>query len=105
VVVIAGKDKGKTGQIMRIDKQKSRVTVEKVNMRTRHIKKTAQQAGQKIQYEAALSASNVMMIDPKTKKRTRIAYKKLDNGKKQRVYKKSAEEIKNPEKKVAAKSK
>jgi large subunit ribosomal protein L24 len=93
VVVIAGKDKGKTGKVMRVMKKTNKVVVEKVNYRTRHIKKTATRAGDKIRYEAPLDASNVMLIDPKTSKRTRVGYKKLDNGKKVRVAKKSGETV------------
>lgn len=72
VVVISGKDKGKTGTVMRVLKSTDRVVVEGINMRTRHIRKTPQQAGQKIRYEASIHASNVMPIDAKTKKRTRV---------------------------------
>lgn len=103
VVVIAGKDKGKTGKVMRLLKKTNKVIVEKVNMRTRHIKKTAQQAGQKITYEAALDASNVMALDPKSKKRSRLAYKKLESGKKQRIFRQSGDEMKDPDKQVKAK--
>ena len=75
VIVITGKDKGKQGAIMRVLPEKNRVVVEGINMRVRHIRKTAQQAGSRITYEASLHASNVMIIDPKTKKPTRIGYK------------------------------
>lgn len=103
VVVIAGKDKGKTGKIMRLMREVNKVVVEGVNIRTRHVKKTANRAGEKIQYEAALHASNVMIIDPESKKRSRIGYKKLENGKKQRFYKKSKNEIKDTTVKVKTK--
>jgi large subunit ribosomal protein L24 len=89
IVVIAGKDKGKTGKITRILRAANKIIVEKVNIRTKHIKKTAQKAGEKIQYEAAIDASNVMFIDPKSNKRTRLGYRKLDNGKKERITKNS----------------
>lgn len=75
VVVIAGKDKGKQGTVMRVLESKGRLVVEGINMRTRHIKKTTQGAGQRIKYEASIHVSNVMLIDPKTKKPTRIGYK------------------------------
>ena len=89
IVVIAGKDKGKTGKIVRILSKQNKVVVEKINLRTKHIKKTNEKAGEKIQFEAPIHASNVMLIDPDTKKRTRIGYKKLENGKKERIAKKS----------------
>ncbi len=89
VMVIAGKDKGKSGKIMKIDRKNSRVTVEKINMLTKHVKKTYNRPGEKITYEGSLSVSNVMAIDPKSGKPTRLSYKKLANGKKERVTQKS----------------
>ena len=88
VIVITGKDKGKTGTVLRILPDANRVVVADINMRTRHVKATAQSAGQKITYEASLDASNVMLVDPKTNKPTRVGYK-IENGKKVRVAKKS----------------
>lgn len=90
VVVIAGKDKGKTGKITKLLKKQGKIVVEKVNLRTKHIKKTAERAGEKIQYEAPIDASNVMLVCPKTKKRTRVGYK-IEAGKKVRISKKSGE--------------
>ncbi len=90
VLVIAGKDKHKTGTIIAIDSQKNKVKIEKINLRTRHIKKRYGQAGDKVVSEGFISASNVMVIDPKTDKPTRVGYKKLANGKKERISKKSA---------------
>lgn len=85
VLVISGKDRGKVGRITRIIVKSSRLVVEGVNIRTKHIKKTQQQAGQKITFEAPISISNVMILDPSNNKPTRIGYKMLDNGKKERV--------------------
>jgi large subunit ribosomal protein L24 len=93
VVVIAGKDKGKTGNIMRVLRKTNKVFVEKINMKIKHIKKTAQKAGEKITFEGAVDASNVMLIDPVTGKRTRIGYRKMENGKKERIAKKSKQSI------------
>jgi len=90
VRVIAGKDRGKSGKIIRIDHKKNRVTVEKVNLRTRHLKKSiSNPTGDKITYEAPFSACNVMVIDPQGEKPTRIQYKMLGNGKKERIAVKS----------------
>lgn len=89
VMVIAGKDKGKSGKITKIDHKNNRVTVETVNLRTKHVKRKMNQPGEKISYEAPLSASNVMVIDPKTSKPTRIQYKLLNNSKKERISSKS----------------
>ena len=93
VLVIAGKYKGKKGNVMKVFKKLNKVVVEKVNIRTRHIKKTATQAGQRVQYEAPFDASNVMVICPKTKKPTRVGYKIDDKGKKYRVAKISGAEL------------
>ena len=73
VLVISGKDRGKTGSIIRVMPEDNRVIVGGINIRTRHVKKTPQQAGRILKYEAALSASNVMILDPKTGKPARIA--------------------------------
>lgn len=87
VLVIAGKDKGKTGKVIKTYKKRNKVVVEKVNIITKHIKKTQQRAGEKIKYEAPIDASNVMILDPKENKPTRVGYKKTENGKKERVSK------------------
>lgn len=94
VVVITGKDKGKQGTILRVLETNNRVVVEGINMRIRHIKKTQNQAGQRLSYEASIHASNVMILDPKTKKPTRIGYK-IDpkTGKKSRIALLSGEVI------------
>jgi hypothetical protein len=68
--------------------------VEGVNMRVRHVKKTTQQAGQRIHFEASLHASNVMLLDPKTKKPTRIGYRRDEKtGRRMRIAKKSNDVI------------
>src|SRR3989344_2485705 len=92
VVIITGKDKGRTGKVLRVLPLKTRVVVEGVNMRTRHIPKTPQRAGQKIRYEASLHVSNVMLVDPKTKKRTRIGFV-VENGVKKRIARRSGETL------------
>lgn len=89
VVVIAGKDRNKTGKVMRVLEKSGRVVVEGLNTVTRHMKKTAQKKGQKVSFEAPLNASNVMLIDPKTKKATRIGYRVSKDGKKERIAKNS----------------
>jgi len=103
-MVIAGKDKGKSGKITKINRKTNRVTVEKINMRIKHIKKTSGQAGEKITFEGSLSASNVMAIDPKTGKPTRIKYKALANGKKERVTSKSSVSLDNVSESAAPKA-
>lgn len=93
VVIIAGKDKNKTGKVTKILRKQNKIVVEKINLRTKHVKKTAERAGEKIQYEAPFDASNAMLIDPKTKKRSRIGYKVSGKDKKQRVSKASKETL------------
>lgn len=92
IIVITGKDKGKTGKILRVLPDTERVIVEGVNMRTRHIRKTPQRPGQIIRYEASIHISNVMLLDLKTKKRARIGYQ-INDGKKVRISKRSGEVI------------
>lgn len=103
VLVIAGKYKGKTGNVMRVYDKQSKVTVEKVNIRTRHIRKTATRAGQKLQFEAPFSISNVQLICPSCNKVTRIAYKTPDKGKKYRICKKCGESVEQAKSKVEKK--
>lgn len=89
VVVIAGKERNKTGKVMRVLRKTERVVVDGLNKVVRHMRKTKTQAGQKVSFEAPLHASNVMVLDPKTKKATRIGYKINKDGKKERIAKKS----------------
>ncbi|OXS52740.1 50S ribosomal protein L24 [Cohnella sp. CIP 111063] len=94
VIVISGKDKGKKGRIIAAYPRENRVLVEGVNMIKRHTRPNPQnQQGGIIEREAAIHASNVMHIDPKSGKPTRIGYQTLDNGKKVRVAKRSGESI------------
>jgi large subunit ribosomal protein L24 len=88
VIVIAGKDKGKKGKVVKANPASGTVLIEGVNLITRHIKRQGATPGQKVTYEKPIDASNVMLIDPKTGEPTRIGYK-LEGGKKFRVAKKS----------------
>ncbi len=89
IMVIAGKHKGKTGKILRTFEETNKIIVEKVNMQTDYKKKSQNAPGQKVQKEGAIDASNIMILDPKTKKPTRIGYRFLPSGKKERFAKKS----------------
>ncbi len=93
VKVVTGKDKGKTGKVTKTFSSSNKVVVEKVNIRTKHIKKTARKAGEKVQYEAPINASNVMLICPGCKETTRVAYKVSKGTKKRRTCKKCKEII------------
>ncbi|MDA8195495.1 MAG: 50S ribosomal protein L24 [Thermaerobacter sp.] len=89
VRVLAGRDKGKDGAILRAIPKEDRVVVEKVNLVKRHQKPTAEFAeGGIITKEAPIHVSNVMVICKSCKKPTRVAHKFLDNGKKVRACKK-----------------
>ena len=89
VVVISGKDKGKEGKITHVLRSENRVVIEGVNVVKKHVKGNGQQAGSINEVEAPIHASNVMIIDPKTKKPTRIGHSVNKDGKKIRVAKKS----------------
>lgn len=92
VIVIAGKDKGKEGKI--IAKKGEKVFVEGVNMVKKHVKPNGQnENGGIFDKEAAIHVSNVMIIDPKTKKRARITKQINKDGKKVRVSSKSKNEL------------
>ncbi len=93
VLVTTGKYKGKTGIVMRVFKKTDRITVEKVAIRTKHIKKTANQAGQRIKFEAPFNMSNVMVICPNCDKTTRIGYSIPKKGKKFRICLKCKESV------------
>ncbi|MBU2213141.1 50S ribosomal protein L24 [Patescibacteria group bacterium] len=93
VVVITGKDKGKTGKVLRVLESADRIVVSDVNMRTKHLRKQPNRQGQIIRYEASLQISNVMLVDSKTKKRTRIGFVVDEKGKKKRIAKKSGEAV------------
>ena len=94
VFVNAGNDKGKTGKVLEVLREKDRVVVEVINMVSKHTKPNAQHPqGGIIKQEAAIHISNVQLLDPKTSAPTRVAMQVVD-GKKVRVAKKSGEEIK-----------
>jgi large subunit ribosomal protein L24 len=94
VVVIAGKDKGKTGNIKKIDRSKGKVTVEGLNMVTKAQKPmpAAQIQGGLIKVEAPMDSSNVMIVCPACDKPTKAVMKVID-GKKVRVCKKCGEQL------------
>ncbi|MBQ7453162.1 MAG: 50S ribosomal protein L24 [Clostridia bacterium] len=87
VVIIAGKDKGKTGKVMAVSPSQAKVIVEGVNIVSRHTKpRSAQDQGGIIKHEAPISVSNVMVICPKCGKATRVYHKEVE-GKMVRVCK------------------
>ncbi|WP_072726086.1 50S ribosomal protein L24 [Tepidibacter thalassicus] len=94
VVVIAGKDKGKKGKVLKVFPKTQRVIVEGVNMVTKHQKPNAKvQQGGIIHQEAAIHISNVMPFDAKAGKGVRVGFKVLEDGTKVRISRKTGEEI------------
>jgi large subunit ribosomal protein L24 len=93
VIVISGKDKGKTGVVKSVYPKESRVVVVGVNMITRHTKPTqTNPQGGRVKVEAPIHVSNVALVDPKEKKPTRVGYKMVKD-RKVRVAKRSGETI------------
>ena len=93
VIVIAGSNKGKEGTVKKVLREENRLIVEGVNIVKRHQKSNGQESGGIVEVEAPIHASNVMIIDPKTKKRTRIGHTTDKNNKKIRISKKSNEKL------------
>jgi large subunit ribosomal protein L24 len=94
VIVIAGKDKGSSGRVLKVLPKEERVVVEGVNLVKRHTKPDiAHPQGGVVSKEASLHLSNVALRDPKTGKPTRVGFKVNDKGRKVRVAKGSGVEI------------
>lgn len=93
VCVITGKDKGKSGQVLKVNRQDNRLIVQGINLVKRHQKQTVAQEGGIIAKEASIHISNVAHVDPASKKPTRVGIKFLKDGKKVRVAKRSGETI------------
>lgn len=99
VLVLSGKDKGKTGKVVRALPKLDAVLVEGVNLITKHIKAGAGRPGERVTFEKPLPVCKVkLVVDGKP---TRVGYKMLENGKKQRIAKKTGEAIVSTFKKVA----
>ena len=93
VEILAGKDRGKRGEVTVVNPSERKVTVKKLNMVTRHIKpKQAGQKGERITSEAQIDISNVALVCPHTDKPTRVGFK-VKEGSKVRISKKSGKEI------------
>jgi large subunit ribosomal protein L24 len=99
VEVMSGKDKGKTGKVLRVEPKKNRVFVEGMNIQKRHTKprsirdaQRAEAVGGVIEQEGPIHISNVMLVDPKTNKPTRVKVSR-EGGQRSRIAKKSGESI------------
>ena len=97
-MVMTGKDRGKTGVIVKVLQKDNKVIIEGVNKRVKHVKGKNQQPGERVEFNAPIHVSNISVIDPKDGKPTRVGYK-YDGNQKLRIAKKSGEVV------VAQKSK
>jgi large subunit ribosomal protein L24 len=96
VIVISGKDKGKTGKVLRVDRASQRVFVEGLNMIKRHQRPTPGRPNQQvgvIEREGPIHVSNVAIVDPKDHKPTRIGVRRDENGRRMRVTRRSGSEL------------
>ncbi|HZS81911.1 MAG TPA: 50S ribosomal protein L24 [Stellaceae bacterium] len=91
VVVITGRDKGKTGEVLRVLPKEARLIVQGVNVVKRHTRPAMGNPGGIVEKEATIHISNVAHIDPKSSKPTRVGFKTLADGRKVRVSRRSGE--------------
>ena len=92
VMVVAGKERGKKGKVLRVIPEKGRVVVERLNLIKKHQKPTQKvRQGGIIEREGSIHLSNVMLVDPSSDKPTRVGMKALSDGKKVRVARRSGE--------------
>jgi large subunit ribosomal protein L24 len=96
VVVISGKDRGKTGKIIRVDRSRDRVYVEGINIVKRHQRPNPGRPNAQvgvIEREGPVHVSNVALLDPKDRKPTRVGTRRTEEGRRMRVTKRSGTEI------------
>ena len=93
VVVLTGKDKGKTGEVIEVRPSENRAVVRGVNIVRHHQRQSAKSEGGIVAKEAALDLSNLAVADPKDGKPTRVGFKLLDDGRKVRFAKRSGDVI------------
>ena len=93
VIVIAGRDRGRTGEVLRVVPKEARVLVQGVNMIKRHTRAKPGETGGIVEKEALIHISNVAHVDPKDGKATRVGFKVLDGDRKVRFAKRSGEVI------------
>jgi large subunit ribosomal protein L24 len=93
VVVLTGRSKGRTGEVIQVMPRENRAVVRGVNVVRRHQRQTASQEGGVISKEAPIDLSNIAVADPKDGKPTRVGFKILDDGRKVRFAKRSGEHI------------
>ena len=93
VFVLAGRDKGKRGNVLRVMPREQRVIVQGVNVVKRHTRQTQTQTGGIVEKEASIHISNVSLIDPSGGKPSRVGFRTLEDGRKVRYAKASGELI------------
>ena len=93
VIVIAGRDRGRTGEVLRVAPKESRLFVQGVNMVKRHTRQKPGETGGIVEKEGPIHISNVAHVDPKDGKATRVGYKVVDGDRKVRFAKRSGEII------------
>jgi large subunit ribosomal protein L24 len=93
VVVLSGRDKGRSGEVIEVHPRVERALVRGVNMVKRHQKQTAQQEGGIVSKELTIHLSNLAVADPKDGKPTRVGFKLMADGKRVRIAKRSGVEI------------
>jgi len=93
VVVLAGRDKGRTGEVLRVIPDEGRALVDGVNIVKRHQRQTKDREAGIVNKTATIDLSNIALADPKDGKATRVGFKILDDGRKVRVAKRSGELI------------
>lgn len=93
VFVLTGKDKGKTGEVIRVIPDADRVVVQGINLIKRHTKQSMQSQGGIVTQEAPIHRSNVALADPKDGKPTRVGFSILKDGAKVRIAKRSGETV------------
>lgn len=93
VIVLTGKDKGRSGEIIKMMPKEGKALVQGINMVKRHQKQSASQEAGIVNREASIQVSNLALADPKDGKATRVGFKIMDDGRKVRVAKRSGEVI------------
>jgi large subunit ribosomal protein L24 len=93
VVVISGAEQGKQGRVLRVDEERNHVYIQGLNLRHKHLRRSQKNPrGGRIQIEAPLDASSVLLVDPKTNQPTRVGFR-FEKGRKIRYAKKSGEPV------------
>jgi large subunit ribosomal protein L24 len=91
VIVISGREKGKSGEVLRVIRDENRALVQGLNMVKRHTRQSPGQPGGIVEKEAAIHISNLAHVDPTSQRPTRVGYKFLEDGRKVRFAKRSGE--------------